>query len=132
MTKKKFNKEERKAIIRKLKNIARERTEASWEKHRTAYKPSEEYLKAQAFIEQRNKACEELKNIDDRVFYNWQAFELIDSKHYLNQIRDKEINHLIERYDVNETNLEVEIILMNQDESIEDLIENLLKICLCK
>lgn len=28
MTKKKFNKEERKAIIRKLQSIARERTEA--------------------------------------------------------------------------------------------------------
>lgn len=132
MTKKKFNKEERKAIIRKLQSIARERTETSWEKHRTAYKPSEEYLKAQAFIDQRNKACEELKNIDNRVFQNWNTFELIDSKHYLDQIRDKEIKHLIEIYDVNETNLEVEIILMNQGESVEDLIENLLKICLCK
>ena len=132
MAKKKFNKEERKAIIRKLKSIARERTEASWEKHRAAYKPSEEYLKAQAFIEQRNKACEALTNIDDKVFYNWHIFEVVDSKFYLNQIRDKEIRHLIEGYDVNETNLEVEIILMDQDKSVEDLIENLLKTCLCK
>ena len=45
MAKKKFNSEERRAIIRKLKNIARERTDASWEKHRAAYKPSEVYLK---------------------------------------------------------------------------------------
>lgn len=56
MAKKKFNKEERLAIIRKLKNIAKERTDASWEKYRAAYKPSEEYLKVQALIEQRNKA----------------------------------------------------------------------------
>lgn len=130
MTKKKFNKEERKAIIRKLKTIAAERTEASWKKHRAAYKPSKEYLKAQAFVEQRNKACEELKSIDNKVFQNWNTFEIIDPKHYLDKIRDKEIKHLIERYNVDETNLEVEIILMNQDESIEDLIETLLKMCL--
>lgn len=132
MTKKKFNKEERKAIIRKLRNIARERTDASWEKHRSAYKPSKEYLKAQAFIEQRNEACEMLKNIDNKVFQNWTTFESINSKNYLDQIRDKEIEHLIERYDVNETNLEVEIILMDQDRPVDDLIERLLRNCLCK
>ena len=41
MAKKKFNKEERQAIIKKLKNIAKEREEASWNKHIAAYKPSE-------------------------------------------------------------------------------------------
>lgn len=132
MAKKKFNSEERRAIIRKLKNVARERTDASWEKHRAAYKPSEEYLKAQASIEQRNKACEELRSIDINIFQNWNIFEKIDAKHYLNKLRDKEINHLIERYEVNETDLEVEIILMDQDKSVEDLIENLLKTCLRK
>lgn len=132
MAKKKFNSEERRAIIRKLKNIARERTDASWEKHRAAYKPSEVYLKAQALIEQRNNACEELRNIDGNVFQNWNYFEKINAKQYLNNLRDNEIKHLIEEYIVNETNLEVEIILMDQDKSVEDLIENLLKTCLRK
>lgn len=132
MAKKKFNCEERRAIIRKLKNIAKERTDASWEKHKAAYKPSEEYLKAQAFIEQRNEACKELQSIDNNIFQNWTTFEKIDAKQYLNKLRDKEINHLIERYEVNETDLEVEIILMDQDKSVEDLIENLLKTCLRK
>lgn len=132
MAKKKFNSKERRAIIRKLKNIARERTDASWKKHKAAYKPSEEYLKAQAFIEQRNKACEELQSIDINIFQNWTTFEKVDAEHYLNKLRDKEISHLIERYEVNETDLEVEIILMDQDKSVEDLIENLLKTCLCK
>lgn len=132
MAKKKFNSEERRAIIRKLKNVARERTDASWEKHRATYKPSEEYLKAQTLIEQRNKACEELKNIDSNVFQNWNYFEEINAKTYLGQLRDKEIKHLIERYEVNETDLEVEIILMDQDRPIDDLIERLLRNCLCK
>ena len=132
MAKKKFNSEERRAIIRKLKNIAKERTDASWEKHKAAYKPSEEYLKAQAFIEQRNKACEELQSIDANIFQNWTTFEKIDAKQYLNKLRDKEINHLIERYDVNETDLEVEIILMDQESPVDDLIELLLKTCLHK
>ena len=132
MAKKKFNSEERRAIIRKLKNIAKERTDASWEKHKAAYKPSEEYLKAQAFIEQRNKACEELQSIDANIFQNWTTFEKIDAKQYLNKLRDKEINHLIERYDVNETDLEVEIILMDQESPVDELIELLLKTCLHK
>ena len=132
MAKKKFNSEERRAIIRKLKNIARERTDASWEKHRAAYKPSEKYLKVKELIEQRNNACEELRNIDSNVFQNWNYFEKINAKQYLNSLRDNEIKHLIEEYIVNETNLEVEIILMDQDKSVEDLIENLLKTCLRK
>ena len=40
MAKKKFNKEERLAIIKKLRNIATQRTNESWEKHRAAYRPS--------------------------------------------------------------------------------------------
>lgn len=42
MAKKKFNREERNAIIKKLTKIASERTKASWEKHRAAYRPSSE------------------------------------------------------------------------------------------
>ena len=131
MAKKKFNKEERLAIIRKLKNIASERTEASWKKHREAYRPSSEYQRAKMLIAQRNNACIELRELDSRIFSSW-SFDSVEVQSYLNQIRDSEIKHLVERYDVNETNLEVEIILMDQDKPIDDLIERLLRNCLCK
>ena len=132
MAKKKFNKEERLAIIKKLRNIATQRTNESWEKHRAAYRPSSEYQRAQMLMAQRNNACKELKELDSDVFLNWNYFTELNAQSYLNQIRDKEITHLIERYDVNETNLEVEIILMDQDRPVDDLIERLVRNCLCK
>ena len=131
MAKKKFNKEERQAIIKKLSKIASERTEASWDKHIAAYKPSEEYKRVKYLLEQRNNIIAELKKIDSNIFDKW-AFQEIDAQLYLNSLRDKELKPLVERYDVNETNLEVEIILMDQDRPIDDLIERLLRNCLCK
>lgn len=127
--KKKFNKEERNAIIKKLKKIAKEREEASWEKHRAAYKPSDTYKTVEKLFQQRNNICEELRNLCNISI--WEV-ETINYKGYLNAIRDKEIEHLVERYKVNETDLEVEIILMDQDRPIDDLIERLLRNCLCK
>lgn len=131
MAKKKFNKEERQAIIKKLSKIASERTEASWDKHIAAYKPSEEYKRVKYLLEQRNSIIAELKSIDSNIFDKW-AFQEIDAQLYLDSLRDKELKPLVERYDVNETNLEVEIILMDQDRPIDDLIERLLRNCLCK
>lgn len=131
MAKKKFNKEERQAIIKKLSKIASERTEASWDKHIAAYKPSEEYKRVKYLLEQRNNIIAELKKIDNNIFDKW-AFQEIDAQLYLDSLRDKELKPLVERYDVNETNLEVEIILMDQDRPIDDLIERLLRNCLCK
>lgn len=131
MAKKKFNKEERQAIIKKLSKIASERTEASWDKHIAAYKPSEEYKRVKYLLEQRNSIIAELKSIDSNIFDKW-AFQEIDTQLYLDSLRDKELKPLVERYDVNETNLEVEIILMDQDRPIDDLIERLLRNCLCK
>ena len=131
MAKKKFNKEERLAIIKKLSKIASERTEASWDKHIAAYKPSEEYKRVKYLLEQRNNIIAELKSIDSNIFDKW-AFQEIDTQLYLDSLRDKELKPLVERYDVNETNLEVEIILMDQDRPIDDLIERLLRNCLCK
>ena len=131
MAKKKFNKEERLAIIKKLSKIASERTEASWDKHIAAYKPSEEYKRVKYLLEQRNNIIAELKKIDSNIFDKW-AFQEIDAKLYLDSLRNKELKPLVERYDVNETNLEVEIILMDQDRPIDDLIERLLRNCLCK
>ena len=131
MAKKKFNKEERNAIIKKLTKIAKERTEASWNKQIAAYKPSEEYKRVKYLLEQRNNIIAELKKIDSDIFDKW-AFQEIDTELYLERIRNKELKPLIERYNVNETDLEVEIILMNQESSVEDLIERLLRNCLCK
>lgn len=131
MAKKKFNKEERQAIIKKLSKIASERTEASWDKHIAAYKPSEEYKRAKYLLEQRNNIVADLKKMDSNIFDKW-AFQEIDTKLYLDSLRNKELKPLVERYDVNETNLEVEIILMDQDRPIDDLIERLLRNCLCK
>ena len=131
MAKKKFNKEERLAIIKKLSKIASERTEASWDKHIAAYKPSEEYKRVKYLLEQKNNIIAELKKIDSNIFDKW-AFQEIDVKLYLDRLRNKELKPLVERYNVNETNLEVEIILMDQDRPIDDLIERLLRNCLCK
>ena len=130
---KKFNKEERTAIIKKLRKIANERMEASWKKQREAYRPSSEYQRAKMLLIQRNNACEELREIDSTIFNNWyDKFGNTEIDRYLNQIRDKEIKHLVERYDVDEENLEVEIILAGQDTPVDDLIERLLRNCLCK
>ena len=130
MAKKKFNKEERLAIIKKLSKIAKERTEASWDKQIAAYKPSEKYKRVKYLLEQRNNIIAELKSIDSNIFDKW-AFQEIDAQLYLDSLRDKELKPLVERYDVNETNLEVEIILMDQDRPIDDLIERLLRSCKC-
>ena len=74
MAKKKFNSEERRAIIKKLAKIASERAKASWEKHRAAYRPSAEYQRAKMLITQRNNACKELRELDSDVFLNWNYF----------------------------------------------------------
>ena len=133
MAKKKFNKEERNAIIKKLTKIASDRTEASWKKYREAYRPSSEYQRAKMLIAQRNNACKELTEIDSSIFNSWyDKFTIAEAQNYLNKIRDNEIEHLVERYEVNETDLEVEIILADQDKPVDDLIERLLRNCLCK
>jgi hypothetical protein len=133
MARKKFNREERNAIIKKLTKIASERTEASWKKHREAYRPSSEYQRVKMLLEQRNSACKELTEIDPNVFHGYyDKFTMAKPQQYLDLIRDNEIRHLVERYEVNENDLEVEIILADQESPVDDLIERLLRNCLCK
>ena len=74
MAKRKFNKEERGAIIQKLEKIAKEREQQSWEDCRKAYKPSETYIKAEALLTVRNEACKALKELDFYFFSNWNTF----------------------------------------------------------
>lgn len=49
MAKKKFNKEERSAIIAKLKQIANDKNTAAWKAAEDAYVPSETYKNIENF-----------------------------------------------------------------------------------
>lgn len=129
---KKFNKEERQAIISKLRRIAEQREQESWKEAREKYIPSETYKEVKNLLEQREKACEQLRNINENLFNNW-AFQInTDDSYYLNKIRDFEIKHLVTRYCVNENDMDVEIILAGQDDPIDTIIENLLNQCVIK
>lgn len=129
---KKFNKEERQAIISKLRKIAEQREQESWKEAREKYIPSETYKEVKTLLEQRKKVCERLLNINSNLFDKW-AFQIdTNDFYYLNSIRDSEIKHLVTCYHVNETDMEVEIILAGQDEPIDIIIENLLNQCIIK
>lgn len=129
---KKFNKEERQAIISKLRRIAEQREQESWKEAREKYIPSETYKEVKNLLEQRKKACEQLRNINENLFNNW-AFQVnTDDSYYLDKIRDSEIKHLVTRYYVNASDMEVEIILADMDEPMDVIIENLLNQCLIK
>lgn len=130
--KKKFNKEERQAIIKKLDNIARKREEESWKEAREKYIPSETYKEIKNLLEQRKAINERLTNIKPGLFNKWEFQVNTDDSYYLNQIRDSEIKHLVTRYYVNASDMEVEIILADMDEPMDVIIENLLNQCLIK
>lgn len=118
----KFNKEERKAIVRKLTNIANERTKASLKLLRESYVPSIEYDRIKELVIQKNSITEELQKCG--VLNSWH--DLLNVDVIVNKIRDKEIEPFVERYNVNETDLEVELILMDKKDSIDEVIEHLL------
>lgn len=124
----KFNKEERKAIVRKLTNIANERTNASLKLLRESYVPSIEYDRIKELVIQKNSITEELQKCG--VLNSWH--DLLNVDVIVNKIRDKEIEPFVERYNVNETDLEVELILMDKKDSIDEVIEHLLNQVLVK
>lgn len=134
MAKKKFNREERNAIIAKLRKVATERENQSWDAQRAIYKPSKKYLEIKELLEKRNEVNSKLNELYPDKFSGWQ-YEPISEKHIqsmLNDVRDNEISHLVTKYHVNSTDLEVEIILMDQERPIDSLIEQLLNNCICK
>lgn len=131
MAKKKYSKDERKAIIKKLERIACEREAESRKKLRDSYVPSERYLRLEALLKQINEINKELQESYSKHFYGWR-YEVVNVQNYLNNIRDEEINHLVTKYYVNKEDLEVEIILADQENPIDDLIESLLAKCLIK
>ena len=124
----KFNKEERKAIIRKLTNIANERTNASLKLLKESYVPSVEYVRIKELVMQRNAITEELQKCG--VLNSWHV--ILDVNTMVNKIRNKEIEPFVERYKVDETDLEVELILMDKKDSIDEVIEHLLNQVLVK
>ncbi len=129
---KKFNKEERQAIISKLRRIAEQREQESWKEAREKYIPSETYDEVKTLLEQRKKVCERLLSINPNLFDKW-AFQIdTNDSYYLNSIRDSEIKHLVTCYRVNENDMDVEIILAGQDDPIDTIIENLLNQCVIK
>ena len=124
----KFNKEERKAIIRKLTNIANERTNASLKLLKESYVASVEYVRIKELVMQRNAITEELQKCG--VLNSWHV--ILDVNTMVNKIRNKEIEPFVERYKVDETDLEVELILMDKKDSIDEVIEHLLNQVLVK
>lgn len=129
---KKFNKEERQAIISKLRKIAEKREQESWKEAREKYIPSETYKEVKTLLEQREKACENLRKINAILFDKWAFQKTEHHSYYLDKIRDSEIKHLVTRYCVNENDMDVEIILAGQDDPIDTIIENLLNQCVIK
>lgn len=131
MAKKKYSKDERKAIVKKLERIACEREKESRKKLRDSYVPSERYLRIETLLKQINEINKELQESYPKHFYGWR-YELINIQNYLNNIRDEEIDHLVTKYYVNKDDLEVEIILADQENPVDDLIESLLAKCMIK
>ena len=115
---------------------------------KTTFYQETPFMRPYTIIEEINEEWQHIKNeniqtieikvlaIENEViiveWYLKQNDQEFDAQLYLDSLRDKELKPLVERYDVNETNLEVEIILMDQDRPIDDLIERLLRNCLCK
>lgn len=129
MAKKKFNREERSAIIAKLKQIARDKNTAAWEAAEAAYVPSETYKNVEKLLTQFNETWHQLKNefATVNMEHNWSNREPYNIPEKLKSVRNRELEKVVEKYSVNEDRLEVEIILMNQDDPMDKILEHLLE-----
>lgn len=123
---KKFNKEERKAILAKTKQVMQERHKTIWNEKIKNYVPSKAYLKAQNLMEQHNSIYNELNKYSEMRDYWYRGFDI---KEKLELIRDNEIRKDVPEYIFNETMLDCELILMNQEEPIDQIIETLINKC---
>lgn len=123
---KKFNKEERKAILVKTKQVIQERHKTIWNEKIKNYIPSDAYLKAKNLMEQHNSIYNELDKYPEIHDYWYREFDI---KEKLALIRDNEIRKEIPGYIFNEAMLDCELILMNQEESIDQIIEMLVNKC---
>lgn len=124
----KFNKDERKAIIARLQDVVKEKTESAWETLRENYVPSERYLQAKKLLEDYHSIIDELDKYEE-VYY----ISKVNIENILNRIRDTELKPFIPQYAVNEKALEVEIIFTQQENTaMDDMVEILLNKCLVK
>lgn len=126
--KQKFNKEERRAIISRLRRIAEEREDESWKHLRDQYTPSDEYLELKKLLELYVTTEEELRSKFIGILPNYY-FHTIDVENCLNIQRDKELRPFVNRYRINENMLDVELILTGNAAPIDEIIENLLNLC---
>lgn len=125
---KKFNKDERKAIIARLQEIVQEKTKAEWETLRKNYVPSERYLHVKKLLETYNSVIDEL--VKNKEVYYWNR---LNTEHILAAICDNEIRPNIPQYAINEKELEVEIIFTQEETTaMSDMVEMLLNKCLVK
>lgn len=129
MAKKKFNKEERSAIIAKLKQIAHDKNTAAWKAAEAAYVPSETYKNIEKLLTQFNETWHQLKTEFETVNmeHNWSNREPYNIPEKLRTVRSRELEKVVGKYSVNEDRLEVEIILMNQDDPMDKILEHLLE-----
>ena len=124
----KFNKDERKAIIARLQDVVKEKTQAEWETFRKNYVPSERYLQVKKLLETYHSVIDEL--VKNEEVYYWNK---INTENVLNKIRDNEIEPNIPKYAINEKELEVEIIFTQEENTaMTDMVEILLNKCLVK
>lgn len=125
---KKFNKDERKAIIARLQEIVQEKTQTEWETFRKNYVPSERYLHVKKLLETYHSVIDEL--VKNKEVYYWNK---INTETVLNSIRDNEIRPNVPQYAINEKELEVEIIFAQEETTaMSDMVEMLLNKCLVK
>lgn len=123
---KKFNKEERKAILTKANYLAQERYREMWNEKVKNYVPSEAYIKAKNLMEQHNLIFDELNTFPEISGYYYNKFNIKDK---LLSIRDNEIRKEIPAYIYNETMLDCELILMCQENPLDQIIESLVDKC---
>jgi hypothetical protein len=129
MAKKKFNREERSAIIAKLKQIANDKNTAAWKAAEDAYVPSETYKNIEKLLTQFNETWHQLKTEFGTVNmeHNWSNREPYDIPEKLKSVRNRELEKVVKKYSVNADRLDVEIILMNQDDPMDKILEHLLE-----
>lgn len=123
---KKFNKEERKAILIKANHLAQERYREMWNEKVKNYVPSEAYIKAKNLMEQHNLIFDELNQYLEISGYYYNKFNIKDK---LLSIRDNEIRKELPTYIYNETMLDCELILMCQENPLDQIIESLIDKC---
>lgn len=118
----KFTKEQRRAIIKKVTNLAKEEYEKRVNEAKSKYVPSEKYKALEQALYDREKACEIIKDITGSD--SWKT-EPIDIKHRLNSFMERELK--VKQFNINEDDLETEI-LLSECEGIEELISHLLEL----